>query len=205
MQQELEILKVLKEKWEQYNKLTKNMEEIIKKYGLHQKDAVEQMKRSIGVKRIEAKGENYKAIHNDCIEELATMPDNSIDEIVTSIPFGNHYEYCECYNDLGHNENTERFFKQMDFMTPNLLRVLKPGRVFCCHVKDRILFGNTTGTGMPTVEPFHALTILHYMKHGFQFFWHDYRSDRRSAGKQPDVSTGLDGKQQGWYEDGRRL
>ena len=23
---------------------------------------------------------------------------------------------------------------------------------------------------MPTVEPFHALTILHYMKHGFQFF-----------------------------------
>ena len=170
MQQELEILKVLKEKWEQYNKLTKNMEEIIKKYGLHQKDAVEQMKRSIGVKRIEAKGENYKAIHNDCIEELATMPDNSIDEIITSIPFGNHYEYCECYNDLGHNENTECFFKQMDFMTPNLLRVLKPGRVFCCHVKDRILFGNTTGTGMPTVEPFHALTILHYMKHGFQFF-----------------------------------
>lgn len=54
-------------------------------------------------------------------------------------------------------------------MTPNLLKVLKPGRVYCCHVKDRILFGNTTGTGMPTVEPFHALTIMHYIKHGFQF------------------------------------
>ncbi|WP_206085070.1 DNA methyltransferase [Megasphaera hexanoica] len=170
MEQEQEILKVLKEKWEQYDRLTKEMEKIIKQYGLAQADAVEEMKRSIGVKRIEAKGKNYKAIHNDCIEELATMPDNSVDEIITSIPFGNHYEYCECYNDLGHNENTERFFKQMDFMTPNLLRVLKPGRVFCCHVKDRILFGNTTGTGMPTVEPFHALTILHYMKHGFQFF-----------------------------------
>ena len=170
MEQEQEILKVLKEKWQQYDRLTKEMEKIIKQYGLAQADAVEEMKRSIGVKRIEAKGKNYKAIHNDCIEELATMPDNSVDEIITSIPFGNHYEYCECYNDLGHNENTERFFKQMDFMTPNLLRVLKPGRVFCCHVKDRILFGNTTGTGMPTVEPFHALTILHYMKHGFQFF-----------------------------------
>lgn len=170
MEQEQEIIKVLKEKWEQYDRLTKEMEKIIKQYGLAQADAVEEMKRSIGVKRIEAKGKNYKAIHNDCIEELATMPDNSVDEIITSIPFGNHYEYCECYNDLGHNENTERFFKQMDFMTPNLLRVLKPGRVFCCHVKDRILFGNTTGTGMPTVEPFHALTILHYMKHGFQFF-----------------------------------
>lgn len=170
MEQEQEILKVLKEKWQQYDKLIENMEKIIKQYGLAQTDAVQEMKRSIGVRRIEVKGKNYRAIHNDCIEELATMPDNSVDEIITSIPFGNHYEYCECYNDLGHNENTERFFKQMDFMTPNLLRVLKPGRVFCCHVKDRILFGNTTGTGMPTVEPFHALTILHYMKHGFQFF-----------------------------------
>lgn len=170
MEQEQEILKVLKEKWQQYDKLTENMEKIIKQYGLAQTDAVQEMKRSIGVRRIEVKGMKFRAIHNDCIEELATMPDNSVDEIITSIPFGNHYEYCECYNDLGHNENTERFFKQMDFMTPNLLRVLKPGRVFCCHVKDRVLFGNTTGTGMPTVEPFHALTILHYMKHGFQFF-----------------------------------
>nr|DAH64591.1 MAG TPA: Helicase of the snf2 rad54 family [Caudoviricetes sp.] len=170
MEQEQEILKVLKEKWQQYDELTENMEKIIKQYGLAQTDAVQEMKRSIGVRRIEVKGLKFRAIHNDCIEELATMPDNSVDEIITSIPFGNHYEYCECYNDLGHNENTERFFKQMDFMTPNLLRVLKPGRVFCCHVKDRVLFGNTTGTGMPTVEPFHALTILHYMKHGFQFF-----------------------------------
>lgn len=170
MEQEQEILKVLKEKWQQYDELTENMEKIIKQYGLAQTDAVQEMKRSIGVRRIEVKGLKFRAIHNDCIEELATMPDNSVDEIITSIPFGNHYEYCECYNDLGHNENTERFFKQMDFMTPNLLRALKPGRVFCCHVKDRVLFGNTTGTGMPTVEPFHALTILHYMKHGFQFF-----------------------------------
>ena len=170
MEQEQEVLKVLKEKWRQYNDMTKKMENIIKEYGLSQADAVEEMKRSIGVQRLEVKGENYTAVHNDCIEELKTMPDNSVDEIITSIPFGNHYEYCESYNDFGHNENTARFFQQMDYLSPNLLRVLKPGRVFCCHVKDRILFGNTTGTGMPTVEPFHALTILHYMKHGFQFF-----------------------------------
>lgn len=170
METEQEVMKVLKEKWRQYNEMTAKMEAIIKKYGLAQADAVREMKRAIGVKRIEAKGENYRAIHNDCVLELAQMPENSVDEIITSIPFGNHYEYCESYNDFGHNEDTRRFFEQMDYMTPNLLRVLKPGRVFCCHVKDRILFGNTTGTGMPTVEPFHALTILHYMKHGFQFF-----------------------------------
>ncbi|WP_301860963.1 DNA methyltransferase [uncultured Megasphaera sp.] len=170
METEQEILKVLKEKWSQYDEMTEKMSKIIRQYGLSQADAVQEMKRSIGVKRIEVKGRNYRAIHNDCVEELKNMPDNSVDEVITSIPFGNHYEYCESYNDFGHNEDTARFFEQMDYMTPNLLRVLKPGRVFCCHVKDRILFGNTTGTGMPTVEPFHALTIMHYMKHGFQFF-----------------------------------
>lgn len=98
------------------------------------------------------------------------MPDNSVDEIITSIPFGNHYEYTPSYNDFGHNPDTEKFFEQMDYLTPNLLRVLKPGRVYCCHVKDRVLFGNATGTGMPTMEPFHALAIEHTMKHGFQYF-----------------------------------
>jgi hypothetical protein len=42
--------------------------------------------------------------------------------------------------------------------------------VAAIHVKDRVLFGNATGTGMPTIEPFHALCIEHYMKHGFQYF-----------------------------------
>jgi DNA modification methylase len=57
----------------------------------------------------------------------------------------------------------------MDYLTPNLLRVLKPGRVACIHVKDRILFGNATGDGMPTVDPFSDLTVMHYMKHGFRY------------------------------------
>ena len=47
---------------------------------------------------------------------------------------------------------------------------MKPGRVYACHVKDRVLFGNATGTGMPTMEPFHADMIHHYMSAGFQYF-----------------------------------
>jgi hypothetical protein len=58
----------------------------------------------------------------------------------------------------------------MDYLTPNLLKVLKPGRVAAVHVKDRVLFGNVTGYGMPSMEPFHAQCIEHYMKHGFIYF-----------------------------------
>lgn len=169
MDTEQEVLKALQRKWTQYNKLVANMEKIIKKYGLSGKDAIQEMKRSIGVKRVEVTGEGWKAVNNDNVEELKLMPDNSVDEIITSIPFSNHYEYTASYNDFGHNEDTQRFFDQMDFLSPNLLRVLKPGRIFACHVKDRVLFGNATGTGMPTIEPFTALTTMHYIKHGFQF------------------------------------
>ena len=167
---EEEIKKVLLEKWQRHNEMVQNMTDIVKQYGLYNQRRFDDMKRTIGVDRVEVTGVNYKAINNDCVEELRKMPSESVDEIITSIPFGNHYEYTPSYNDFGHNPDTDKFFEQMDYLTPNLLRVLKPGRVYCCHVKDRILFGNATGNGMPTVEPFHALTIEHCMKHGFQFF-----------------------------------
>ena len=164
------IYRALMEKWEQHSRLQEKMREIVKKYGLGGARAAAQMARSIGVERVEVKGENFTAVNNDCVEETAAMEENSVDLIVTSIPFSNHYEYTPSYNDFGHNEDTERFFEQMDYLTPNLLRVLKPGRVFACHVKDRVLFGNATGMGMPTMEPFHALCIQHYMRHGFAYF-----------------------------------
>lgn len=169
MDSEEEILRVLKQKWKQYEELTETMAGIIRAYGLGTA-AMESLKRTIGVERVEVTGEHYRAINNDCVEELKSWPDNSVDMILTSIPFGNHYEYSPSYNDFGHNPDDDAFFQQMEYLTPNLLRVLRPGRVAAIHVKDRILFGNATGLGMPSVEPFHADTIAHFRKHGFVFF-----------------------------------
>ena len=147
---------------------------IVKKYGLNTANKEKRLERKMGVEgsREErtVRGKHYTAVYGDCVEETRQMENNSVGLIHTSIPFGNHYEYSANYNDFGHNKNTERFFEQMDYLTPELLRVLKPGRVAAVHVKDRVLFGNVTGTGMPTIEPFHALCISHYMKHGFQYF-----------------------------------
>lgn len=169
MESEGEILRALKEKWENHNRMQQKMAQLMRRYGLSNSVIIKKMERSIGVERMEVNGAHFHAVLNDTIEETARMRENSVDLIVTSIPFSNHYEYTPSYNDLGHNENTEKFFEQMDFLAPSLLKVLKPGRIFACHVKDRVLFGNATGTGMPTIEPFHAMTIEHYMKHGFQY------------------------------------
>ena len=170
MESEKGIKDVLIEKWENHNHMVAKMTEIVRTYGLNNVSRFKRLERKMGVETVEVKGNLYTAINDDCVEQTRRMEDNSIDLIHTSIPFGNHYEYSANYNDFGHNENDDKFFEQMDYLTPELLRILKPGRVAAIHVKDRVLFGNVTGTGMPTIEPFHADCISHFIKHGFQYF-----------------------------------
>ena len=167
---EAEILKVLQEKWQQHDDLVKAMTDIIKENGLFSTNIEEKLMRTIGCTRREEKGRFFTAINNDCVAETMNMPDNSVDLVHTSIPFSNHYEYTPSYNDFGHNDDNARFFEQMDFLIPELLRILKPGRVAAIHVKDRILFGNATGLGMPSVDPFSDDTTAAFRKHGFVYF-----------------------------------
>jgi DNA modification methylase len=164
------IRKELEAKWTRHYELVAEMTGIIKQYGLNNAATIGEYKRAMGIERKEAKGTLFTAVNNDCVQETTQMKENSVDLVITSIPFSNHYEYTPNYNDFGHTNNDDHFFKQMDYLTPQLLRILKPGRVAAIHVKDRILFGNVTGYGMPSVNPFHAKTIFHYIKHGFIFF-----------------------------------
>jgi DNA modification methylase len=164
---EKQVLKVLMEKWQRHKEMVQVMSEIIKEHGLSTLRMAGELARSIGCERVEVSGKNYTAVNNDCIEETRLMETNSVDLIHTSIPFSNHYEYSPSYNDFGHNTSNDTFFQQMDFLTPELLRVLAPGRIAAIHVKDRIQFGTVTGYGMPSVDPFHSTCISHYRKHGF--------------------------------------
>ena len=164
---EREVWRSLEGKWAEHKALTERMSAMIAEHGLATEGVEAELTRTIGVKRQEARGDCWTAIYNDTVLEADRLAANSLDLIVTSVPFGNHYEYSESYNDFGHNDDKSRFFDQMDHLTPNLLRALRPGRLACIHVKDRIRYGNVTGLGMPSVDPFHVDCILHYRRHGF--------------------------------------
>lgn len=166
---EREIVKVLQRKWSQHKELTEQMSKVIRAHGLDQVSISKALERSLGLERVEASGDGWTLVNSDCVEETRRMGDGSVDEIVTSIPFAYQYEYTPSYNDFGHTDSNEHFWAQMDFLTPELLRVLAPGRIFCCHVKDRINFGNVTGAGYSTVSPFHAEAIMHGIRHGFEY------------------------------------
>jgi len=161
------VVASLKKKWAQHNELVAKMSELLRKFKLDLNTM--EIKRTIGCERIEAASEKFRYINNDNVLELATWTDNQVDQIVTSIPFGNQYEYSPSFNDFGHNPSNEDFFVQMDYLVPLLLKVLKPGRLACIHVKDRIRFGGQHGTGVPTVDPFSDMTTASFRKHGFFF------------------------------------
>jgi DNA modification methylase len=166
---QVSVRDTLLRKWRQHEELTQQMQLIVKEHGLNDINLVSKLNRSIHDNRHEVAGESFRAIHNDCVVELASHEDQSVHQIVTSIPFGNHYEYSPSYNDFGHNPGDEEFFKQMDFLIPELWRVLVDGRMACIHVKDRLMYGNVTGVGMYHVNPFSDLTVQAFRKHGFVY------------------------------------
>ncbi|NIJ89479.1 DNA modification methylase [Xanthomonas campestris] len=166
---EREVLASLQAKWTRHEEMVEKMSEIIREYGLSKAAMAQVLQRSIGVERIEASGTGWKVANNDCVMETRGMADDSVDLVVTSIPFANHYEYSPSYNDFGHTDDNAHFWAQMDHLSTQLLRILKPGRIAAIHVKDRIQFGAVTGAGVPTVSPFHAEAIFHYRSHGFDY------------------------------------
>jgi hypothetical protein len=164
---EKEIRRELERKWQQHKDLVEQMSSIIREYGLARSAMQLELRRQFGVPRHEATGEFFTSINNDSVREAWTMAPQSVHMILTSIPFSTQYEYTPSYHDFGHTDSNEHFFKQMDFLTPELYRILKPGRVALIHVKDRIVPGGLTGLGFQTVYPFHCETIRHFTQHGF--------------------------------------
>jgi DNA modification methylase len=146
------------------------MTAIITEFGLGNAGRAAAMSRAMGVAEpMVIATDHYRIAHQDSVVWTAGMDTDSVGLILTSIPFSTQYEYSPNYADMGHTDDNAHFWQQQDFLTPSLLRVLKPGRFACIHVKDRIVPGGMTGLGFQTVYPFHADAIAHYTKHGFAY------------------------------------
>lgn len=166
-QNERDVLKTLKNKWKNHIELQTEMINLVREYGLNTDKIKSDMKRQVFSKRRETEIMGCKVYNEDTVKIHQEMPDNHTDMILTSIPFGDHYEYSDNYNDFGHNHGNDGFFKQMDFLTPELYRTLKPGKIAAIHVKDRIRYSYQNGTSFTTIEDFSGQTVAHFKKYGF--------------------------------------
>ena len=145
------------------------MTRIIREYGLAINASSGALRKAIGCARAEESGDRWKLINNDSVLECQNMESDSVHLIMTSIPFSTQYEYSPSYLDFGHSDNNDHFWAQMDYLTKELFRVLKPGRIAAIHVKDRICPGGVSGLGFQTVQPFSDECQIHMRKHGFAF------------------------------------
>ena len=161
------VVNALMDKWTQHDQMVAKMRAIVQEFGLTNESLTASMQRALGVIRQEASGSLFVSVNNDCVAETMRMESNSVDGIVTSIPFGNHYEYVALLNDFGHNPSDSDFWEQMDFLLPELYRVLKPGRIAAIHCKDRLLYGHQTEHGMMEVDYFTHDCARAFKKHGF--------------------------------------
>lgn len=162
------MISSLKEKQRLQTEQRAKLRAIVQKFGLGQSKFIEAKKRSFFNEATCVNGENFTSVHGDSVLVYMDRAENSVDLINSSFPFGNHYEYTDLYNDFGHNEDLGAFREQMDFLIPELFRVLKPGRIAAVHLKNRIHYGSVTGLGFSVFHRFTHAICDSMEKHGFQ-------------------------------------
>lgn len=112
-------------------------------------------------------GTDWTLFNGDSSEVLTELPDHSVDLAVFSPPFSSTYTYSPSDRDLGNVANDAQFWEQFAFISRELLRVLKPGRVAAIHVANLPAYENTHGYSGR--RDFRGDTIRHFQDVGFHY------------------------------------
>lgn len=114
-----------------------------------------------------ATGEGWTLFNGDSAEVLPHLPDRSVDLALFSPPFSSTYTYSPSIRDLGNVGSDEEFWTQFRYITEELLRVVKPGRLVAMHVANLPAYENTHGASGR--RDFRGDTIRHFESAGFVY------------------------------------
>lgn len=81
-------------------------------------------------------GKDFVAYNADCVEGVASLPDNSIGYSIYSPPFSHLFVYSDSERDMGNAASDEEFMEHYGFLLRELFRVTKPGRLTAVHCTD---------------------------------------------------------------------
>ena len=81
----------------------------------------------------QASGNGWSLINGDSVEVVGGMPDASADFCIYSPPFVSLYTFSNSNRDMSNVRDEKEFTEHFGHLTPNLLRVLKPGRLMAVH------------------------------------------------------------------------
>lgn len=112
-------------------------------------------------------GADYCLYNGDCVETISGLPDESIDFMVFSPPFANLYIYSDDIRDMGNCNGMDEFFQQYGYLSKQLYRVLKTGRLMAVHCKQIVRYQGRDGVA--GWSDFRGELIRHYEAHGFTY------------------------------------
>lgn len=112
-------------------------------------------------------GKNFCLYNGDCVQVSEQLPDESIDFMVFSPPFANLYIYSDDIRDMGNCKGMDEFFQQYGFLTDQLYRILRTGRLMAVHCKQIVRYKGRDGVSGWT--DFRGELIRHYEQHGFTY------------------------------------
>lgn len=109
---------------------------------------------------------NGCALYNgDSIELIKAFPDESIHFEIYSPPFSSLYTYSNSDRDLGNSKTDEQFFEHFHFLTTELFRILKPGRIMAVHCMN--LPTSKERDGFIGIKDFRGELIREFQSVGF--------------------------------------
>lgn len=108
---------------------------------------------------------NYQLINGDCCQEIRTIESESIHFSIFSPPFAELYVYSNDHRDMGNCKNYEEFFEHFSYLTPELYRILKPGRLVAVHCMDLPI--QKGKEGYIGLRDFSGMLIDNFQKNGF--------------------------------------
>ena len=115
----------------------------------------------------EAHGENWTLYNGDSAEVLPMLPTASVDLSVFSPPFSSTYTYSPSERDLGNVGSDDEFWEQFGWISAELLRVMRPGRLVCVHVANLPTYQIRDGASGR--KDFRGDTIRHFVEAGFVY------------------------------------
>ena len=109
--------------------------------------------------------EKYALYNADTCELIREFPDDSVHFEIYSPPFSSLYTYSNSDRDLGNSKNDEQFFEHFRFITSELFRILKPGRIMAVHCMN--LPTSKERDGFIGIKDFRGELIREFQSVGF--------------------------------------
>lgn len=116
-------------------------------------------------KKKDVKGKDFTALLGDCVERIKEIESDSIGFSIYSPPFASLYTYTNSDRDMGNCKDGKEFAEHFQFLAPELIRVLKPGRLMAVHCMN--LPTSKQRDGYIGIRDFRGELIQIFLSHGF--------------------------------------